>query len=203
MNDLRYAIHSLLRNPAFAVVSILTLALAIGANTAMFSVFNSVLLRPLAYWQPEGLYVVQERLPKRAQLQDKLPVSAHHFLQSCAHTSSFDSLSLVGPRRGSIAARVPHHSAAPLGAKIPETAVPRGCGSPSSVGLRAHAEAAPAHCRRRYEPRSGLATTHCFADAVITAYRHNRTSTMPALLFLQPRPGAGLLPCRMALRLAP
>ena len=96
MNDLGYAIRSLLRNPAFAVVAILTLALAIGANTAMFSIFNSVLLRPLAYRQPERLYAVQESVPKFAKLQDKLPVSAHHFLQWRAHTSSFDSLSLVG-----------------------------------------------------------------------------------------------------------
>jgi predicted permease len=96
MNDLRYGLRSLLRNPAFAAVAILTLALAIGANTAMFSIFDSVLLRPLAYRQPEGLYVVQEIVPKFAQLQDKLPVSAHHFLQWRAHTRSFDSLSLVG-----------------------------------------------------------------------------------------------------------
>ena len=96
MNDLRYAIRSLLRNPAFAVVAILTLALAIGANTAMFSIFNSVLLRPLAYRQPERLYAVQESVPKSGIVQDKLPVSAHHFLQWRAYTSSFDSLSLVG-----------------------------------------------------------------------------------------------------------
>jgi hypothetical protein len=81
MNDLRYAFRSLLRNPAFAVVAILTLALVIGANTAMFTIFNSVLLRPLAYRQPERLYAVQESVPKSGIVQDKLPVSAHHFLQ--------------------------------------------------------------------------------------------------------------------------
>jgi predicted permease len=96
MIDLRHAIRGLLHNPAFAAVAILTLALAIGANTAMFSIFDSVLLRPLAYRQPERLYAVQEIVPKFAHLQDKLPVSAHHFLQWRAHTSSFDSLSLVG-----------------------------------------------------------------------------------------------------------
>src|SRR4051812_10463753 len=96
MNDLRYALRSLFRNPAFAAVAVLSLALAIGANTAMFSIFNGVLLRPLPYGQPERLYALQESVPKLAQLQDKFPVSAHHFLQWRAHTSSFESLSLVG-----------------------------------------------------------------------------------------------------------
>jgi hypothetical protein len=96
MNDLLYAFRGLLSNPAFAAIAILTLALAVGANTAMFSIFNAVLLRPLAYRQPERLYAVEESVPKFGKLQDKLPVSAHHFLQWRAHTSSFDSLSLVG-----------------------------------------------------------------------------------------------------------
>ena len=81
MNDVQYAFRGLLRNPAFAMVTILTLALAIGANTAMFSIFNGVLLRPLAYRQPERLYAVQESVPKLAGSEDRLPVSAHHFLQ--------------------------------------------------------------------------------------------------------------------------
>jgi len=58
MNDLRLALRLLLRNPGFALTSILTLAFAIGANTAVFSLVDAVLLKPLPYPRPEQLAVV-------------------------------------------------------------------------------------------------------------------------------------------------
>jgi len=66
LHDLQFAFRQLLKSPGFSLVAILTLALAIGANTAIFSAIDAVLLHPLPYPDPDRLVIVQETLPRYA-----------------------------------------------------------------------------------------------------------------------------------------
>jgi len=63
LRDVQFALRQFLENPGFAAVAILTLALAIGADTAIFSAVDAVLLHPLPYPEPDRLVIVQEELP--------------------------------------------------------------------------------------------------------------------------------------------
>ena len=102
LNDLRYATRSLLKHPGFTIVAVITLALGIGANTAMFSVINAVLLRPLPYHEPQRLVTIWEQSPERnlyempisfANLRDWVDQN-HTFDQISAYT--FTNFNLIG-----------------------------------------------------------------------------------------------------------
>jgi len=87
--DLRYAIRVLAKSPAFTAVAVLTLALGIGANTAIFSVVDAVLLRRLPVDSPERLVEVHNQLPK-VNLP-RTEISALQFLDYAACTDVFES----------------------------------------------------------------------------------------------------------------
>ena len=89
LQDLRYAARVLLRSPGFTVVAAATLALGIGANTAMFSVIRGILLKPLPYTEPDRLFrVYEESVPGVPEF----PVSPGNFLDYRRESQSFEAL---------------------------------------------------------------------------------------------------------------
>ncbi|MES2306133.1 MAG: ABC transporter permease [Gemmatimonadota bacterium] len=91
-NNIRYAVRTLRRSPGYALVAILTLGLGIGANTAIFSVINAVVLRPLPFDRPEQLVVLNHHYPSLKDL--KASVSAPGFVEYQKQTQVFSKVSV-------------------------------------------------------------------------------------------------------------
>jgi putative ABC transport system permease protein len=91
--DLRLAIRGLAKSPGFTVVAALTLALGIGANSAIFSVVNQVLLNPAGVAHPERIVSVNARYEKLAL--NNIGVSVPDFADVLHSTQQFDSVALI------------------------------------------------------------------------------------------------------------
>jgi putative ABC transport system permease protein len=94
--DLRYGARTLRRNPGFTTVAILSLALGIGANIAIFSVLYAVLLRPLPYREPEGLILIFSS----SQEDHREPVSLDDFAILKTQSQSFETMSVLYKNTG-------------------------------------------------------------------------------------------------------
>src|SRR5437867_3480644 len=99
--DLRYAFRGIRRNPGFATVAILSLAIGIGANTAIFSLVNGVLLQPLAYKDPQRLFAVREHLSPGRNPMPVNPVHAYEWAKQCP---SLEDVALMRSNRADVAA---------------------------------------------------------------------------------------------------
>jgi putative ABC transport system permease protein len=97
LKDARYAIRSLLKHPGFAIMAVITLALGIGANTAIFSVINAVLLRPLPFHDSDQLVTLWERSPKQGYEQN--PPAAGNYVDWREQNRTFSQMAIFAPSR--------------------------------------------------------------------------------------------------------
>jgi putative ABC transport system permease protein len=95
LHDLRHAVRGLLKAPGFAAVSILTLALGIGANTAVLSLARAVFLTPLPFKDPDRLVAIDERRPSSRTTD--IPISGHEFAAWSEHNRVFEEIALYRP----------------------------------------------------------------------------------------------------------
>jgi putative ABC transport system permease protein len=102
VQDMRYALRLFARNRSFAAVVALTLALGIGANTAMLSVVYSVLLRPLPYADPGQIYSVEVVIPERRAQIPSLPPTAQTYLRWRSAPTVFSEMAALTPWEASL-----------------------------------------------------------------------------------------------------
>lgn len=100
--DLRDTLRAFRRDPLYAVAVVATLALALGASTAIFSIVNGVILRPLAFHDADRLVSVREVVPRIAGRYPTLPANARHFEEWRTRAHSFAAIAQIEWRRANL-----------------------------------------------------------------------------------------------------
>jgi predicted permease len=95
--DVRYSVRMLKRQPGFSLLVVVLIALGIGANAAIFSVIDGVLLRPLRYQEPERLVIIRTVVPSHADVYPSLPAASGGFLLWQAQAPAFERLAAIEP----------------------------------------------------------------------------------------------------------
>src|SRR5437588_2319620 len=95
VQDLRFGLRILRKSPGFTAIATLTLALGIGANTAVFSVVNGVLLRPLAYQEPNQLYLIQVVWSQMSKFYPLIPANLPGYQIWRKQCHSFEDIAIA------------------------------------------------------------------------------------------------------------
>ena len=95
INDLRYALRQLRKSKGFALTAVLTIALGVGAVTAVFSVVNTVLLRPYPFRDPGQIVVWRETIQEIQQAEPLLPDNYRHYLNLKSRATSIQDAAIV------------------------------------------------------------------------------------------------------------
>src|ERR1041384_7190100 len=103
IKDIRFGVRGLIKRPGFTVIAVITLALGIGANTAIFSVVNAVLLRPLPFKDPDRLMMLWERRANSGRAN--LPLSGHEYAAFKERTDAFEAITLIQPNAYALTGR--------------------------------------------------------------------------------------------------
>ena len=161
--DVRHGVRALVHAPVFTAVTVLTLALGIGANSAIFSLVNAVLLRPLGYEDPERLMMIHEIIPESRV--PRFGVSPTDYLDLVQYqTPSRTSASTVRGLRSSPGRAIPRASSSPRC---------RHRSFPCSASARPRAARS---CRRRIRP-SGRSSSSASRSGAAALPPHRRSAS--------------------------